>query len=226
MPLRRRFSDVGRGWAQARRKRLSSSAGLKLPDILLWPTHGLSYSDTERSICQHRKCGGEKVTLGGPSPPPGSKTDVLSWRPLATEQPLHIIYKGWTTGSRQCQPQWPDHPQPSSWGQYPFKTISSLTSPAPGTPCCSSGLVWTSSAMDKATAGQGALHWWVSIHPVLQRWESSGLGTSRRALSWRMCERATSLRQPVTHIVGWLWTEPQNTAPCPREFDRHLAAEN
>ena len=56
-----------------------------------------------------------------------------------------------------------------------------------------------------------------SIHPVLQRRESSSLKMSRRALPWRMWDRD----------CGGVWgglirTEPQNTpAPCPREFDRH-----
>lgn len=57
------------------------------------------------------------------------------------------------------------------------ETTSSPTSPDPDTPCCSSGLVSTLSAMAEATVGHGAL-----------QWARSSLATSRRALPCRMCE--------------------------------------
>ena len=68
--------------------------------------------------------------------------------------------------------------------------------------------------LDVIFPGQGnsALHWWVSVHPVLQRRESSSLETPRRALPWRTCEGARPLWRRVTHRVGRLRTKNHRLA--------------
>ena len=75
----------------------------------------------------------ERGHAGWPGPPPGSKTDLLSWRPLGTES-CRQCTEGWTADSRQLQRQRPERdPQPAWWKLRLLKTTSNPTSPGPGT---------------------------------------------------------------------------------------------
>ena len=131
----------------------------KLPDVLQWATRAFKGWETDLPSPEVWQ---KEGPLDGPGPPPGSKTDSLSWRPQEQNCSHCSFTEGWPAGSSQRQ--WSDHLQPASWEQPPFNTTIIPTFPGPGTLCCLSGLVCTSSAMDKATVGQAALHWWVSTH--------------------------------------------------------------